>query len=324
MSSAFKNFFITFAVCLLIFGFIGFKFAYPWLSEVVDFTDMNNDTSEDASGNESDGVSEGDADTIITPVDNYNENGDVFTAIIMNVDSQNRVLSSVFIDSNAKSGQFVYCPISPTVKAVNEVGANVPIGDMFSMMNPESVCQSVTALTGIKTDYCLRFTKDSLSELVKLIPGAYVVLSEDISFVNPKYINYVHIEGTEYPSDYNIIITNVDGKVRLSEKLGEKTKLEWLLSYNPNFDGSEYNAMYTSICKALIRQFFEQEKALKNSETMAKLVKCCDTNLTTDAASQHIETIFSYNDFKVHEVSYPNNWETAVTNLRELDGSYNR
>lgn len=323
MSSAFRNFFITFAVCLLIFGFIGLKFAYPRLSEIVDFTDMGDNTSA-VSGDDTSETSEGDSDTVITPTDNYNENGDVFTAFIMNVDSQNRVLSSVFIDSNAKSGQFVYCPISPTVKAVNEVGANVPIGDMFSMMTPAAVCQSVTALTGIKTDYCLRFTRSSLTELAKLIPGAYVVLNEDISIVNPKYADYVHIEGTDYPSDYNIIVTNVDGKVRLGDKISGKTKLEWLLSYNPNSDGSEYNALYTKICKALIRQFFEQEGAIKNSEAMAKLVKCCETNLTTDAASEHIETIFSYNDFKVHEVSYPNNWETAVTKLRELDGSYNR
>lgn len=323
MSSAFKNFFITFAICLLIFGFIGFKFAYPWLSDVADFTDMGESSSSAASGDDTSDTSEGD-DPVITPIDDYNENGDVFTAIIMNVDSQNRVLSSVFIDSNAKSRQFIYCPIPPAVKAVNEVGANVPIGDMFSMMNPSAVCQSVTALTGIKTDYCLRFTKDSIGELAKLIPGAYVVLGEDISFVNPKYINYVHIEGTEYPSDYNIIVANVDGKVLLNEKLEGKTKLEWLLSYNPNIDGSEYNVLYTNICKALVRQFFTQKNALKNSATMAKLVKCCDTNLTVDDAGKHMDAIFAYNDFKLHEVSYPSNWETAVTTLRELDGSYNR
>lgn len=324
MSSAFRNFFITFAVCLLIFGFLGLKFAYPWLTDVVDFTDMGKETSETVSGETSGETSEGEGETVINPVDDYDENGDVFTAVIMNVDSQNRVLSSVFVDSNAKSKQFVYCPISPTVKAVNEVGVSVPIGDMYSIMNPEAICQSVTTLTGIETKYCLRFTRDSLRELAAMIPGAYVVLNEDISIVNPIYEDYVHIEGTEYPSDYNIIITNVDGKVLLGEEIAEQTKLDWLLYYNPNYDGSEYNALYTRICKALIRQFFEQEGALKNSESMAKLVSCCDTNLTTDAASEHLETIFSYNDFKFHEVSYPNNWEVAVAKLRELDGSYNR
>ncbi len=324
MSSAFRNFFITFAVCLLVFGFLGFKFAYPWLSDIVDFTDMNNDTSETVSEEVSADVSEETSESAPPPVSDYDENGDVFTAFIMNVDSDNRMLSSVFIDSNGKSGQFIYCPMSPTVKAVNEVGATVPIGDMYSIMTPQAICQSMTMLTGIETKYCLRFNRESLKTLVELIPGANIVLSEDIEIINPLYADYEHIEGTEYPSDYTIVITNVDGKVLLNEEIAGKTKLEWLLYYNPLADGSEYNALYTQISKALIQQFFEQESALKKGDAMEKLVKCCETNLTAAKASEHLETIFSRDDFKYNEVAYPNNWATAVTTLRELDGSFNR
>ena len=73
-----------------------------------------------------------------------------------------------------------------------------------------------------------------------------------------------------------------------------------------------------------MHQFFENESALKSTQVMANVIKNCDTNLALDAASGHLDTIFSYDDFQLHETTFPSNWETAVTKLRDLDGSYNK
>ena len=101
MSSAFKNFFITFIICLLVFGFLGFQYAYPWLTEIVDFTDMGKETSETSETSEE--VSTGETSQPVTEENDFNENGDVFTAVILCVDSNNRALNSVFIDANGKT-----------------------------------------------------------------------------------------------------------------------------------------------------------------------------------------------------------------------------
>lgn len=79
MTSAFKNFFITFIICLLVFGFLGFQYAYPWLQSFIDFSDMGKDTSEEVSEEVSGDVSEESSVPVIE--DNYDENGDIFTAV---------------------------------------------------------------------------------------------------------------------------------------------------------------------------------------------------------------------------------------------------
>lgn len=323
MSSAFKNFFITFAICLLVFAFVGFTVVYDWLRDVLDFDDMD-DTSAEISEEVSSDTSAETSDTVTIPDNGIDENGDVFTAFIMCVDSDGRMLNGVFIDSNAKTKQFIFCPMSASIRSTNEIGVTVPVSDLFAAMAPDSICQSVSALTGIDTKYCLRFNREGVKALAKSIPGAYVQLSETISIVNPIYADYIPIQGQPYPDDYYITIANnADGKILLNEKVAGKTNLDWLMDYNPNLNGAEYNAIYTKIAKAIVRQFFEQEGAMKSTESLATVLRNCETNLTLDAASGHLDTIFSYNDFKLHEVTYPSNWEAAVVKLRELDGSYN-
>lgn len=321
MSSAFKNFFITFAICLLIFAFVGFSFVYDWLLEVLNFSDMN-ETSETVSEEVSSETSSEQSEVIV-PDDGIDEDGDVFTAFIMCVDSEGKMLNGVFIDSNGKSKQFIYCPLSPNIKSTNEIGVSIPLYDLFTSMSPDAICQCVTALTGIETDYCLRFDREGLKSIVKTIPGAYVELSETITVKNPIYSTFVPEAGMPYPEDYYITITNnADGKVLLNDMIGNRTALEWLLEYNPNLDGIEYNALYTRIAKSIIRQFFSQENAMKSTETMATVIASCETNMTLDEASGHLDTIFSYNTFKRHEVNYPSSWESAVIRLRELDGTF--
>jgi hypothetical protein len=291
---------------------------------VLNFNDLG-DTSETVSTDVSGETSEEQSETII-PDTGVDENGDVFTAFIMCVDSNGKMLNGVFMDANGKSKQYIYCPISANTKTVNEIGVSVPLNDLFTAMSPEEVAQCVTSLTGIKTDYCLRFDREGLKTIVRSIPGAYVELgsTETITLLNPIYSSYIPDESTPVPEDLYITVqNNADGKVLLNDLIGNRTALEWLLEYNPSHDGSEYNALYTKIAKSVIRQFLTQENAMKSTEIMSMLIANCETNMTLDDASAHIDTIFSYNTFKRHELNYPTNWEQAVIRLRELDGTLN-
>ncbi|MBE6683045.1 MAG: hypothetical protein E7595_02700 [Ruminococcaceae bacterium] len=322
MSSAFKNFFITFAICLLVFILLAFLVFKPLVIDLL--SDDGEDTPADESVEESTDISDESSGETSQPVidPSYDENGDIFTAVVMCVDSNGRALNSVFIDSNGKTKQFIYCTVPSSVKTANEIGATITVGDLFATLTPDAICQSITAMTGIQTDYCLRFDRKGVREIARSIPGASVVLNEDIIIVNPAYSDYVAVPGQPYPDDYYITISNVDGRVLLNEQLNGKSKLDWLLEYNPNVDGSEYNTLYSMIAKSVIRQFFENEAATKSTASMTNILKNCETNLTLDTASAMLETIFSYNDFTRHELQYPSNWETAVNKLRQLDGRF--
>lgn len=324
MSSAFKNFFLTFAIALLVFALLAFLLVKPAILNLLKDDENTDDTNVSDSSDVGDESSEDtESDVPITDPDGIDETADVFTAAILCVDSNGRALNTVFIDANAQTKRFIYCPIASTVKTVNEIGVTVPIGDLFATMSPENIAQCVTAMTGIETNYCLKFDRNGVRAMAAMIPGANVILTEDVVFINPAYKDFVPELGQPYPDDYYITISNVDGRVLLNEQINGKSKLDWLLEYNPNLDGSEYNAIYSLIAKSIITQFFENESMLKSTSVMTSVIKSCETNLTSTDATEHLETIFSYNDFSIHKTVYPASWETAVTKLRELDGRFN-
>ncbi len=333
MSSAFKNFFITFAICLLIFGFLGITLVYEELKVLImgDGTEESSEpevSENDVSGTVSEDVSD-------DPVIDYDENGDIFTAVIMCVGEDNRTVSCIFVDANGKTKQYVRCSIPANTRVTNEVGELVPISDLFALLTPEEICECVSAMTGIPTDYCIRLGKEDMLTIAKKIPNAHITLQEDLYFTNPKYANTVlptdPLTGAIiYPADYSISITNKDNKVLLAEMHGDKTNLEWLLEYVPtgyNPEAGEYTEYYSQIAKALFEQFFEQEHATKTSEMMSALISISDTNLTLNDATSHLATIFSHNDFNMHpKLTYPTNanWENAVKMLREADGRFDK
>ncbi len=207
-----------------------------------------------------------------------------------------------------------------TLKVFNEVGVSVPLADLVPVSNDSAVCSMFGALTGIKTDYCLRVDRESLKELVSQMPGMEVTLSENISFINPAYVGFVPEEGEEYPADYYINVTDADGRVNLNDKIGSSTKLEWLLEYNPNADGSPYNGIYITVAKAVYKQFFQSESELKSTSVLTKFLEKTRTNLTPDLLSENLDPIFSYDDYRVFELTYPGGWEKSVERLREADG----
>ena len=187
-------------------------------------------------------------------------------------------------------------------------------------MSDASMCSAFSALTGIPVDYCLRLTRANLAQLGKIVPGTYVKISEDISFMDPKYEDFEPEAGEPYPDDYFVTISSKGGKVYLNEKINGRTNLEWLLDYNPSGDeDTEYNAYYAMIAKALIRQFFEQEGALKNTGTLTSVIRGKQTNLTANDISTNLDIIFG-GGFRKSDITYPGNWERAVETLRKLDG----
>ncbi len=322
MSSAFKNFFITFAICLVIFSFLGFQYAYPWLDEVFDLSEMgkkNSDNSQTEVSDSGSEVSEEPKDTY------YNDDGDVFTAVIIAADSNGRGVKMVFVDSNAKTRQYIHCTIGSNIKGNNTVGQSGQVKDIYASMTPDEICKSVTALTGIETQYCLRFTPDSLSAIAAVIPGASITLPAEIVFTNPEYKDEVYEKEEDKPKDYQLKISNVDNKVLLNEKYEDKTKLEWLLYYNASSECIfDENELYGLIAEALYDQFLANEVSTMNIEVMSRVLASCETNMRADDASKHLATIFSHNDFTYHDVALNPDWADAAKELRDLDGSYNR
>ncbi len=333
MGSAFKNFIITFSICLLVFGFLGFTYVPDLLDnmkmgskeESSDVSDEMpaDDSSEDENSDASDSTPDSSTPVIPDPGTTnsniVNPDGKVFTAVIMTVDAENYPLDVVFIDANAKTERFIYCQIPTTTKVKNNRGEPMTIRELFCALSNEEIAECVSAMTGIETKYCLKFTRDSLKKIVNT------------------NLNYsIKLEGEGTAKGIPVVTENGDihyinnGSVKLRGDFYGKDNIEWLLDYAPeNVNLNDYNVLYSKIAKAMLRQFLSIEASGSTPDALATIIRNCDTNLTSSTANEFIETIFSYGEFRLIEFieesnnEFPPSREGAVKALREADGSYN-
>ena len=326
MSSALKNFTITFAVAIVIFMLLGF-WAAPYLESAFDFSGMG---SREESVDESSDISDESSDTstdVSTPAVNpeFDENGDVFTLAVMCVDNDGLPLRIAVINANGKTKQYTYCTIDTDLEIENEIGNRVAMKNLFRGMNPDEIAQYLSANTGLNLQYCLVFDRASLSAVAASIPRASITLGMSYTVNNPKYKDQVLDPALPLPEDYTVTIANGDdGSVRLNDVVFEKTNLEWLLEYTNLLDGSEYTILYENICVELLKQYLTV-----GSNSMAEVLAACKTNLNVNVADRHLEALFAYDEWNLNEYRYPRkngnvaDWEKAINDLRNLDGSYN-
>lgn len=299
-------------------------------------SDDQSDVSETVSAEESETVSQPEAGNN----SDYNENGDIFTAVIMCVDEENTVVNCAFIDANGKTGKYIYCVIPPATKIANEVGNAVPIADMFGTMSPDEICKCVSAMTGIETDYCFRFQKDDMSTVASLMSGPSVKLTAPVRIPlfnedeeeeeeekeetsKGEESNEAGETSAEDDDRYLVIENDDDGKVNLNKSVNGKSNLEWLLESEKDESSIRKNTLYAMISRELFRQFFTNQSSTKKASVLTKLMSISDNNFNSNAASEHLETIFSNSKFDYHSYTYPSNWGTAVEDLRKFDGRYN-
>ena len=330
MSSAFKNFIITFLICLLIFSILG-TMAHKALMEGFDNFGKSSGQDDESSDATSEAVSQPEPEN--NDVDN---GGDVFTAVVLCVDEDNKVVNCAFIDANERTGKYIRCEIPPETRISCEYGSSIPIAYLFGTMSPDTVCNYVSAMTGIETDYCFRFQKDDMGTIAGLMSAPSIKLSspvriplfdedEELEDDEADTEGDVSEEGEENEDDKYVVIENDDnGKVNLNKSTEGKSNLEWLLESEKDESGSSRNKMYHDISKALFDNFFVDQASTKKVSVLTKLMSISDNNFNSNAANQHIEAMFSNAKFDYHSPTYTNNRGAMVDELQRLDGRYNK
>ena len=102
MTTALRNFLITFFVLILVFAFVGYRWIYPGLKGVVDewFADDESSAPAEESGSSGDTSRVDDSSAPVPDTSGIvNENGDVFTAVVMSIDYKGSALICTFIDA---------------------------------------------------------------------------------------------------------------------------------------------------------------------------------------------------------------------------------
>lgn len=288
MSSAFKNFFITFGVCLIVFGLIGWQVIYPAIissaEEDNSDTEISGDISEEDTSDES-------------PDDKEKKEGDTFTAVIIGKANDGFVSSIAYFRADEAAKTFSYCFIPTNVELANNIGKNTPAKYLIPQIDGISAMEKISALIGVNIDYYAVMGMDELIAVVEKMNKAYIDISQRIEYPNPEYSVQIDElpDGEEVPDEYKIIIP--PGRNILDDEVVKN-----IMDYNPT-DGGEYHVLAKQLYEVVFKQFFTNNGTKKNEPVLASLLNVIkETNITPDVIDSNMDLIFSYDSYTQKEI----------------------
>ena len=309
MLSGLRNFALTFAISAVIFGVIAFF--------VVGFvTDTINETVPT-------GLSTTDRDVITSPVDDTKDaqsvetsptdeelKGESFNILIVGHDYQpgrfkdydyeekwtgpgfpdkrNRpwgadAILLVRVDKEHK--QFVFCSI-PRNSRVSVDGEFIQLGDALSKKNIDYLCGKVSGLTGLKVNYYVSISVESIAAIIDALGGITYNVPEDMVYKDVSQDLYIDLQKGSQP---------ING-----------AKAAQLLRYC-GYQNGDVGRMATSVdfAKAMLSKFASLPYLSKAENLYNTVRNHIATNFTSDDLLNNLDLIFSYSEFQSVTVNYP-------------------
>lgn len=303
MISSLRNFFITFVIALLVFGGLAYYF-YPKLVAMLPTAEQeeSDETSEgvsEASGGETSSTS----GVVIDVSEPEERQKGLLGGLLIFKDDENEVLGVEYVRYDLDREKVAVCEIPVSTVLYNEVGASVPLSDLFGMVNGSKAAEMAFALTGCNTDFYIVLTPASLDNLISGMNAPYYSLKAEIDYKNPKYEDYEPPIGGAYPSDY---FRHVDaGRVGLnSENLA--IILEYYRLYGGQNGRETMKQMLSGLYKTLVSQLVNEQKTALSADPAkaAKIVKSAETNLNEAFFTDHGADLFRFSEFERTDIPY--------------------
>lgn len=335
MLSGLRNFAITFAISLLIFGVIAYftvGFVSGMITDTVDTVPTVNPgvvTAPEETDTESEPADTEEIKEI---------SGESFNLLILGSDYQperfndydyeekwtgsgfpdkrNRPFGAdaiILLRVDKETRQFIFCPI-PRNTRVTVDGKNAQLGDLLSIKNTDYLCGKVTGLTGMRIDYHATVTVGSIASIVDAVGGITYYVPEDM-----------HYEDQEQGLTINLIAGthNITG-----------SKAAQLLRY-VGYENGNVGRMNTSVefLKAVFAKFTDASYLDKAVNLYNAVRNNVATNFTADDLVNNLDLIFSYSDFEAVTVNYPGStknfdgiayFEPSLTSAMEMFDSFGK
>jgi len=304
LSSAFRNFFITFIVSLLVFGFVGWKIVYPALASITQ-SDISDIESDDTSDTESNDNSGDESEDVVV-------DGKTMTAFMVGRAADGLAASIIYFRINEGARSFTYCYIPAETKVGNDVGEDVPLKYLLPRLEGERILSKASALTGMDVEFYTVLGMEELKAIVEQMNDPYIDISREIRYLDPEFEEeYEGVPGSEIPEECYIVIPQ--GRNMLDGELVEN-----LMNYNPNPDKSEYHVMTKQLYETVFTQFFTNS-GTKNSTAPYKLWNHVRnvTNVSLADIDEYIDILFTYDTYQLRQITYPNDWSRAVTMFKD-------
>lgn len=306
MLAALRNFFISFFLCLLVFGFVGYKYIWPTVSDMVDFTDKTT-SAETPSDAESSTDTSG-SEFVPDP------NGRTMTVAFVCKNSSDEVCGVHFARSNEGTRRFTFCSIPVSTKVINSVGVEVPIDYYFEEATTAQIKSKLASLTGFDVDRVVVVDMPAAKQLVSKLSDPYFDVSRTIRYKNPIYA------GTDYPAGSepeNYYITVSTSRCKLDEHLTDA-----ILTGNITATGISVESVMGELYDSLFVQFMTNAGTKRNNAALSQLLNYVRTDITVSDIETYGDMFFTYDEYQnVTTVEYPMDWATAVKAFRQADGT---
>ena len=301
MSSALRNFIVTFLVAAVLFGVA----AYLIISGVTGALNGggNNPGSPDGSETESE------SETSSVPVVD-----DGFTALLLGTDYQPYVFKDydVTIINRYKDGfptlarkiqvdsitivkadrinrRFVFIPV-PANMTVTVGGVENQLRDVMSVKNNDLsyFIEAVYGVTGIRCDYYAMTSVTNMQYVIDAIGGIEFDVPVDMNYSDPS-------EGLTINIPHSTQTLNGTNAVKVLR-----------FKSHPYPDGDQSRrALSVEFMKTLFKKLSAPEKADSVGELYASLEKYFTTNFTLTSLTKHLDILFSFGSFETKVVTYP-------------------
>lgn len=299
MSSAFRNFVLTFLLALIVFGLVAWR-VLPAAEAALLGTDPaeeSSDTSDTASGGE---LSE---DPNVQPVDPEKDDG--FACLFVGKNGSGRICSLIFTRVSESRERYVVVDI-PASTHLSVGSGYAPLYSILNDKDVAAVTSTVSSLVGCDIDYCFVADASSLGQVAALHGNMSVTLPYAVRYLSPEFAVIPEEDRSE-----EHYVTIPAGSVRLN---AENTP--YILSAVPNGE-NEYTYDYSlqgTICFSIFEQLFSRRDIGDNTSLLIELAECVETNAEINAVVECAPAMFSKGSYSYANVTY-----TTVT--RSFEGS---
>lgn len=283
MSKGFRNFFITFILALIVFGFI----AYKSVPSVVDFflPDVSGSESitSEVSGIDTSHVTS-EPPTVSLPPDDEIK-GTSFTTLLLGKDMYGNIDAAMLLKVNKETRTYLVISI-PTDMQLQIDGINQKLKTLLNSRDIGFFTEKIYAITGLKINYYAVF---DVNGLIKAVDS----LGPKLNYNIPRDMHY------EDPSQ-GLIIDLKKGTTKLTGEI-----VSHLLRFVPPTGEEGRLAQQRDVIQSILVQMLTLENISKAPTMVETIIENAETNFTIQAFNNNVELIFKYSSFTKQIVQYP-------------------
>jgi Transcriptional regulator len=298
----YKNFIISFVVCLIFFTVI----ASILMSVLTADKTKQTKASQNAKQSQNEKSNDSESTTDSKEVSNIvSIKGKTFAIIIGKTDKATGNLTSLILAKVDKENKrFVLSSLPTTVELAitgedkdgQAYNTKLNFGELYSIFGPEYIMKKVYATTGIKVDYYMFFDDEGTKQLIDGIGGVTLTVPYDV-------LSY-SVEDTEKQAP------SIDIATGTQSLNGDKTVQ--LLDFLDNPKGEpERMDTYLKLVQVCLNHLFVSENKTSASKSVTQIISESTTNFTISDYNSNVELIFKYSSFKNVQVDFPNSF-TAI------------